>query len=126
MAASKTTVALDNILPGMAETVKKQLIANRPDEADHISEVVDDVAISLAHRRGDLEDEVARAFARIFTIDELTAIKTFYDSDAGKKLIAETPVVNRSIDQAARVWTNGIQRDMQQQVRDKLNEQAQQ
>jgi hypothetical protein len=122
VAASKSTRTLDNILPSLAENAKKQLIANRPDEADQISDIVDEVAISLAPRRGDLEDEVARAYARIFTIDELKAITAFYTSETGKKLIEQTPVVARSIDQAARVWTNGIRRDLQQGVTKKLQE----
>jgi len=120
VAASRATDMLDNILPNMSEAIKKQLIANNPDEADKISGIVDDVAISLAPRRGDLEDEVARAFARIFTIDELKAIKAFYESEPGKKLIEQTPVIAGSIDQAANVWTNGIRRDLQQEVNKKL------
>lgn len=122
VAASKSTNSLDNILPRLAESAKQQLISNRPDAADQISQIVDDTAISLAPRRGDLEEEVARGYARIFTIDELKQITTFYNTEAGKKLIAETPTVARSIDQAARVWTNGVQRDLREQVNKKLQE----
>lgn len=122
VAASKSTQSLDRILPDLAERAKQQLIANRPDAADQISDIVDEVALSLASRRGDLEDEVARAYARIFTEAELKEILAFYSSETGKKLIEQTPVVARSIDQAARVWTNGIQRDLQQEVGKKLQE----
>lgn len=122
VAASKSTQSLDGILPQLADRAKQQLIANRPDAADQISVIVDDVAISLASRRGDLEDEVARAYARIFTVEELKLITEFYNSEAGQKLVRETPVVARSIEQAARVWSNGIQRDMREQVAKKLQE----
>ena len=98
------------------------VVSNRPDAADQISAIVDDVAISLAPRRGDLELEVARAYATIFTEDELKKISEFYQSEAGKKLIEQTPVVARAIDQAARLWTNGIQRDLQQAIAKKLDE----
>lgn len=122
VAASKSTASLDRILPDIAERAKSQLISNRPDAADQISAIVDDVAISLAPRRGDLELEVARAYATIFTEDELKKISEFYQSEAGKKLIEQTPVVARAIDQAARLWTNGIQRDLQQAIAKKLDE----
>lgn len=122
VAASQSTTSLDNILPRIAEQAKQQLIANRPDAAEQISQIVDDVAISLAPRRGALEEEVAYGYARIFTVEELNQITAFYKTDAGKKLIAETPTVARSIDQAARVWTNGIQRDLRDQVAAKLQE----
>lgn len=122
VAASKSTRTLDAILPQLAERSKTQLIDTRPDAAEQISTIVDDVAISLAPRRGDLEEEVARAYARIFTADELKEISTFYNTEAGKKLIEQTPVVARAIDQAARVWTNGIRRDLQQEVAKKLGE----
>ena len=122
VAASRSTESLDQILPGLAERAKEQLIANRPDAADQISDIVDTAAISLAPRRGDLEDEVARAYARVFTIDELKQMYDFYTSETGKKLIEQTPVMARNIDQAARVWTNGIQRDLQQEVTKKLAE----
>jgi len=120
--ASKSTVSLDRILPQLAERAKHDLISKRPDEADQISSIVDDVALSLAPRRGDLEEEVARAYARIFTEDELKQIAAFYKSDAGKKLIEQTPVVARAIDQAARVWSNGIRRDMSQAIGKKLKD----
>ena len=122
VAASRSTESLDQILPGLAERAKEQLIANRPDAADQISDIVDTAAISLAPRRGDLELEVARAYATIFTEDELKKISEFYQSEAGKKLIEQTPVVARAIDQAARLWTNGIQRDLQQAIAKKLDE----
>ena len=37
---------------------------------------------------GDVIDEIASAYANVFTLDELTAINKFYLSDAGTKLIA--------------------------------------
>jgi hypothetical protein len=78
VAASQSTRTLDGILPEIAERAKQQLIANRPDAADKISQIVDQVALSLASRRGDLETEVARGYARIFTEEELKVIGEFY------------------------------------------------
>jgi hypothetical protein len=120
VAASKSTQQLDNILPNIGERTKQQLISNRPDAAEKISTIVDEVTISLASRRGDLEREVAVGYARVFTEDELKQITEFYSTPAGQKLITETPVIARSIEQAARVWSNGLQRDLQDEVRKRL------
>ncbi len=120
VAASKSTQSLDSILIDISEKAKSQLITNRPDAAEKINEIVDEVALSMAGRRGDLENEVAIGYANVFTIEELNQITEFYHTPAGEKLIRETPVVARSINQAARVWTNGIQRDLQQEVQKRL------
>ena len=120
--ASGSTASLDVILPNESEKIKQSLIANRPDAAEQISTIVDGVAIALAPRRRDLEDEVARGYAKLFTAAELKAIADFYKSAAGKKLIEQTPAVGRMIEQSARVWSSGIQRDLQQEVAKKLKE----
>ncbi|MEZ5870398.1 MAG: DUF2059 domain-containing protein [Nitratireductor sp.] len=122
VAASASTTSLDNILPEIGERAKQQLITNRPDEADKISAVVDEATIALAARRRDLEDEVARIYANVFSEAELKTIEEFYKTEAGQKLIRETPVIARSMDQAARVWTNGMQRDLSAEVAKRLKE----
>ena len=82
--------------------------------------LVDEAAISLAGRRGDLEGEIVQIFARVFTEEELTAIADFYETEAGKKFLSETPVIIREIDRASRVWSNGVQRDLAEAVREKM------
>jgi len=120
--ASQATKSLDRILVDLSEGLKQQLISNRPDAAEQINTIVDEVTLSLAPRRGNLEDEVARVYGRIFTIDELKLLTEFYNTEAGKKLIRETPVIVRSIEEAARVWSAGIRRDLQQEVAKKVQE----
>jgi len=120
--ATQSTASMDAILPNLGESAKQQLIANRPDAADQISTLVDEVTISLAGRRGDLEGEVARIYARIFTESELNEIIAFYETDAGKKLIRQTPIIARAMDNATRVWTSGVQRDLQAAVAKKIQE----
>ena len=80
------------------------------------------MAISLASRRGDLEKEAAAIYAKTFTEEELTTIADFYKSGAGLKLLENGPLVTRELLKAAEIWSNGIQRDMAQQVATKLHE----
>lgn len=122
VAASKTTRQLDAILPQIGESLKERLISGRPDVADQISTIVDDATLSLAPRRGDLETEIARSYARIFTIEELTVISEFYNTETGKKLIEQLPLIGRLMTEASRVWSAGLQRDMGVLVSQKLQE----
>lgn len=117
-----TTRRLDNILPGIANNAKSSLIQNRPDQQSEISEIVDSAAIELAPRRGDLETEIARVYARIFSMEELQAIGAFFGSETGKKLLKNTPVFIREVDAAAKVWSVGLQRDLQESIKKKLDE----
>jgi hypothetical protein len=122
LAASEATSQLDILLPNMGETAIQQLIDNRPDAADQLSAIVDEITISLAPRRGDLELEIARLYASIFTEEELLTIAEFYRTPAGRKLKAATPAIVRGMEQAARVWTAGIQRDLAEEIGKKVEE----
>jgi hypothetical protein len=120
ISASSSTDRLDAILPQMAQNAKAELIRTRPDKEAVITEIVDAAAIELASRRGDLENEVAQVFARVFTEEELNEIADFYATPAGQKFLNESPVVLREIDRASQVWANGVQRDLGASVREKL------
>ncbi len=106
------TNAFDRILPNLAEQLKAQLIQASPNFTDVITATVDEKALSLATRRGDLEREAARIYANTFTLDELKAISAFYQSDVGKKLLKDGPVATREMMNAADIWASGISRDL--------------
>ena len=122
MVATGATARLDKILPELAEFTKAGLIANRPDIEAEISTIVDEVAISLAPRRGPLESEVAAIYTKLFTQEELEEIGAFFSSEAGEKFLRLTPGLFREIDEASKVWRSGLTRDMAQQVQEKLKE----
>ncbi len=114
--ASRVTRRLDNILLQAAISMKTQLIKSRPDKESEISDIVDTEAIKLAARRRTLEDEIGKIYARLFTAEELVQIAGFYGSEAGQKMLDSAPILGREIDQAAKIWSNGISRDMAQSV----------
>ena len=118
------TGRLDNILPQIAEEAKASLISTNPNLVDQISVIVDESAIELAGRRGDLEDEVGRIYAANFSEAELAEIATFYESDSGKKLLKLTPQTTRLIDRAAQVWTVGLGRDLKAKIGEKMKAQG--
>lgn len=120
MEATGATDRLDSLLPEVVNFVKAGLIANRPDIEAEINRIVNETAISLAPRRGPLENEVATIYGDKFTLEELETIQTFFSSKVGIKFLTQTPTLFREVDQVSKVWREGIARDMGKQVQDKL------
>lgn len=114
--ALHATDDFDAILPNAAEALKHSLIQADPNLQKEITATVDDKALEMAGRRGDLEKEIATIYAKSFTTDELKAIADFYTSGPGKKLLDQGPVVTRETLKAARIWSNGIARDLAEET----------
>ncbi len=120
IASLKATDVYDGILPTVAERLKGQYIQASPNFQTQISSVVDAQALALAPRRADLEKEAATIYAKSFSVDELKAISTFFNTEAGKKLLTNQPLVQRELGKAAQIWANGISRDLTSQSTEKL------
>lgn len=120
IAALKATDQFDSILPQAAQALKAELIQKNPDLQADIIAVVDQVAFSLAARRGDLEREAALAYARVFSEPELKEVAAFYVSAAGQKLLSDGPSIMREVFRAAEIWQNGVARDLAIQVAQEL------
>jgi len=112
ISAVRATDAYDNILPAAAIALKQNLIQQNPDLQEMIIQTVDEKTIEMARRRADLEREVALAYARIFTEEELNAIAGFYATPTGQKLLLQGPIVSREVAKAAEIWQRGISRDL--------------
>jgi len=119
--AAGSTKTLDGILPRLSRRMKGQLILSEPNKEAIIVDVVDQAAIEIAPRRGDLEKEIARIYAIIFTKEELEQIASFYSSVSGKKLLKESPIILRQVNAASKTWTAGVDRDLRGLVADKMN-----
>lgn len=124
LASLHATDEFDLVLPGAAQSLKGELIQKNPDLQAVIIEVVDQTAFALAARRGDLEREVATIYARAFTEAQLKEISSFYTSETGKKLLADSPLITREVLRAADIWQNGIARDLAQQAGEELARRA--
>jgi uncharacterized protein len=120
IAAINVTDPYDNILPNLAERLKAQFIQASPNFQTQIAAVVDEQALALAPRRADLEKEAATIYAKSFSIDELKSIATFFNTEAGKKLLTNQPLIAREMSRAAQIWANGISRDLTAQSSEKL------
>ena len=122
LAASGASQPFDDILLRLGARVKDQLVNARPELADKISAMVDEKTIELAPRRGDLEREAAQIYARTFTEEELNEIARFYGTSAGQKILNDGPLVARELTKASRIWTAGVQRDLQNAAQEGMKE----
>ena len=120
IAAIGATNQFDGILPQAADSLKAELIQKDPNLEPLISSTVDNEVLALASRRGDLENEAARVYAKVFSQAELTAIAEFYNTDIGKKLIADGPLATRQLIEAVNIWQAGVARDLAKNVGDKM------
>lgn len=120
VAAINATADYDVVLPQAAQNLKSQLIQQSPNMVDLINQTVDEKALELASRRADLEQEAALAYARVFSEEHLNAIAEFYNSEAGKKLVADGPIVIREVAKAGEIWRRGIVRDLSNAVGETL------
>jgi hypothetical protein len=94
----------NGILPRLMTEVQGRLTVQRLDLYKEISTAAMDVALQLAARRADLNNDLARIWARSFTEEELNAIAAFFRSPAGMKLSELGPQMIESSNQAAQTW----------------------
>ncbi len=119
--ATNSTQKLNDILPAAAANLAGRMIESRPDIEAQITLFVNESALELAPRRGDLEKEVALIYARIFSEDELQQITEFFTTKAGEKFLTELPLIVREMGKASNVWGTGINRDLSKNVQEKID-----
>jgi hypothetical protein len=120
LTAIRATEDFDRILPQAAAALKAELIQKNPDLQEIIIKTVDEETLTLAARRVDLEREAALAYARVFSEADLNAIAEFYNTDTGKKLLSDGPIVTRELFKAADIWQRGVARDLAESVGAKI------
>jgi hypothetical protein len=113
---------LDDILPGLSLQVQNQLIQLRPDLHKEITDAVESTALKLVGRRKELNDDLARVWARSFSEQDLKAIAAFYKSDAGKKLAEIGPKVIGDSLQTTRQWSNRVGEELLEKSREELKQ----
>jgi hypothetical protein len=83
---SQSGEGFDEVLPNIADQVMSLLISQRPDLYREIETAVNQAAVDLVVRRADLNNDIARLWAQLFTEEELNVIIAFYSTSAGQKL----------------------------------------
>lgn len=98
----------DAILPGVIETVKNNFLRTSPQLSQALNEVAGELNRTLASRRQQPLDQVARAFAERFSVRELQDAIAFYKTPLGAKLIEwEARTLEEGLDRA-QTWANQL------------------
>ncbi|WP_334176361.1 DUF2059 domain-containing protein [Pseudoxanthobacter sp.] len=115
--ASQSVAGFDEILPRVAEQTKALYVRSNPLLASDIDAVTNEVALSLAPQRRELDRTLEEVWANRFSADELKEIIAFYQSPVGKKLAQLSPEIVALSIGAAKQWQDKIATEMMTQVR---------
>jgi len=119
-AATKVLEPFDDILPILAEQTRTAFIQSDPTRAEEIIEVTQEVALTLAPQRTELNSLVYNAWAESFTELELNQLADFYNTDLGQKLTQSIPTITQYSVGAAREWQDKISTEMVTMVQEEL------
>lgn len=120
IAASKSNVGFDDILPLIAEQTKGLFIRSNPALAGEIETVTQEVAMQMVPTRRNLDRTIQEVWARRFTNEELEAIIAFYESTAGSKLANLSPEILALSVGAAKQWSDELATQMVTRVREEM------
>ncbi len=119
-AATKVLEPFDDILPLLAEQTRTAFIQSDPTRAEEIIEITQNVALALAPKRTELNNQIYKAWAETFTEDELNQLTEFYSTDLGQKLTKSIPNITVFSVSAAREWQDKISTEMVTLVQEEL------
>lgn len=116
-AATKADSGLDQIIPAIVDDAKTLFIRTNPDLSKDIGEVATKIGEDMKARRAELDKQISMIYAEAFTPEELKAISTFYESDAGKKLANSVNSLSLKTLEAARDWGDKLSSEMVSGIR---------
>lgn len=122
--ATVAAQSFDTRLPQIADEVTNRLIRARPDLHQEIADTVQAVALKLVVRRRELDQDVARVYAKTFSEEDLKAIATFLKSPAGQKYQTDGPAVFRDTLQAVQAWSDRVGAEMLDKAKEELKKQG--
>lgn len=102
----------------------RTLTGQNPELADKLNDVVGETVKSYRERKGELMDQFARIYAQRFTVEELTVVVEFYESDVGQKLSRENFEANQQIGTVLRIFQQNLRIEFLASVRATLKEEG--
>ncbi len=120
IAATDATTVFNPLIAGVVEQAKLLFLQQNPGLAKDLNEIAAKLRTDLAPRFGELNEEMAKLYATSFTEQELKAILVFYESPAGKKLLAQQPTVVDASMKFAQDWANKLSDQVIAKMREEL------
>jgi hypothetical protein len=102
----------------------RQIVQQNPEISEQTDAAIGKVLEEFRERKGELLDQFARVYAVRFTIEELQAIVTFYQSDVGQKLSQVNSEANTDLQRVLQVFTTNVRPEFFAKVRAELRAQG--
>lgn len=96
------------LIAGVVEQAKLLYLQQNPGLAKNLNEIAAKMRKDLQPRFSEIINEIAKLYATHFSEQELKAILAFYNSPAGKKLLAQQPIVGDASMKFAQNWANKL------------------
>lgn len=120
VAVTGATALFTPLIAGVVEQAKNMYLQQNPDLAKDLNVIADNMRKNLQPRFSELTNEVAKLYATHFTEQELKDILAFYSSPAGKKLLAQQPIVIDASMKFAQDWANKLSEQVIEKMREEL------
>ncbi|THD70624.1 MAG: DUF2059 domain-containing protein [Bradyrhizobium sp.] len=115
IAAAKELLALKNVgqlyanaVPNIVHQTKEVLLKNNLNYQKDLNEVEVVVAKSLVGREKEIADGMAKAYAGVFTEQELKDMVTFYKSPLGQKMLSVEPIAIQQSMASMNAWAQNF------------------
>lgn len=112
------SAALDTLMPTMLAAFRRQS-PNLPEETYKMVEQM--LSEELHKELPQILTVNAQVYANHFTLDELKAIDTFYQTPAGQKIVSETPKIFREMAPLGMLWGRQAAQSAMQRVMEQLH-----
>ncbi|MBM3571995.1 MAG: DUF2059 domain-containing protein [Alphaproteobacteria bacterium] len=113
----------DQIVPVIMQQMSKLLLSVNPSEEVQVTAILNDIAIpDMRARLPEMIDQIADLYVRVFAVDELKELSTFYATTLGRKLISVLPELQKASILIGARWGETVSRDVQARHRETLRQ----
>ncbi len=120
LTVTNATQVFTPLIPGVVEQSRLLYLQQNPGLGKDLTEIATKIRADLQPRFAELIDAIAKMYADAFTEQDLKDIITFYQSTAGKKLVAEQPKLVDSSMSFAGEWANKLSEEVTAKMREEL------
>jgi uncharacterized protein len=121
MSVAGAAQQFENVMPMLMGQMATAMTAGQPpDKVAVVKEIFDKVATKAANRKDELLDQIAGIYALNLTIEDMKALIVFYNTPAGKKLIAAQPMIQQQSMVLGQAWGQKLAVDVQKDVMDEM------
>lgn len=120
LTVTNATNVLAPLIPGVVEQSRLLYLQQNPGIGKDLTEIATKIRADLQPRFSELIDAIAKMYATSFTEQEMKDILAFYQSPAGKKLLAEQPKLVDSSMSYAGEWANKLSEEVTAKMREEL------